>query len=69
MLGQYKFKILYTPGKDNSRADALSQQHNLAREKTVNKFAILSVNNNRLLGPLQHLNLIMKVQHKQRIPT
>jgi hypothetical protein len=24
MLGQYKFKILYTPGKDNSRADALS---------------------------------------------
>ena len=24
LLGQHKFKILYTPGRDNGRADALS---------------------------------------------
>ena len=26
LLGQHKFKILYTPGKDNGRADALSRR-------------------------------------------
>ena len=26
LLGQHKFKILYTPGQDNGRADALSQK-------------------------------------------
>ena len=30
MLSQYKFKILYTLGKENGRADALSQRHDLA---------------------------------------
>ena len=28
LLGQHKFKILYTPGQDNRRADTLSQQKN-----------------------------------------
>ena len=50
LLGQYKFKILYTPGKDNGRADALSCRSNLARTKTINKFAILRKNADRLLG-------------------
>ena len=36
MLGTYKFKILYTLGKDNSRADALSCRHNLVGKKTIN---------------------------------
>ena len=69
MLGQYKFKILYTPGKDNGRADALSRRHDLAREKTVNKFAILGINSDGSLGPSQQLNLVMKVQQEQRVPT
>jgi ribonuclease HI len=50
LLGQYKFKILYTPGKDNGRADALSRRSDLARTKTINKFAILRKNANRSLG-------------------
>ena len=49
MLRQYKFKILYTLGKDNSRADALSRRSDLASEKTINKFAILRINKDRLL--------------------
>ena len=32
-LGQYKFKILYTPGKDNGRADALSRRQDLMEGK------------------------------------
>ena len=49
MLGEYKFKILYTPRKDNSRVDALSCRSNLASKKTVNAFAILGINKDRLL--------------------
>ena len=69
MLGQYKFKILYTPGKDNGRADALSRRHDLAGEKTINQFAVLGVNKDGSLGPSQQLNLTMRVQQEQRIPT
>ena len=69
MLGQYKFKILYTPRKDNGRADVLSRQHDLAREKTVNKLAILSINNDGSLGLLQQLNLVMKIQQEQHVLT
>ena len=50
LLGQYKFKILYILGKDNSRADTLSCRSDLARTKTINKFAILRKNADRLLG-------------------
>ena len=49
MLRQYKFKILYILGKENSRANALSRRHNLAGSKIINKLAILRINNNRLL--------------------
>lgn len=69
MLGQYKFKILYTPGKDNGRADALSRRRDLAGEKTINEFAVLGVNNDGSLGPSQQLNQIMQVQPEQRIPS
>jgi hypothetical protein len=60
---------LYTPEKENGRADALSQQHNLAGEKTINKAAILRFNKDRSLGPSQQLNLLIKVQQEQRILT
>jgi hypothetical protein len=69
MLSQYKFKILYTPGKENGRADALSRRHDLAGEKTINKAAILRFNKDRSLGLLQQLNLLMQVQQEQRILT
>ena len=69
MLGQYKFKILYTPGKENGRADALSRRHDLAGEKTINKFAILGKNNDGSLGPSQQLNLTMVVQGEHHVPS
>jgi transposase InsO family protein len=68
MLGQYKFKILYTPGKDNGRADALSRRHDLAGSKTINESAILGINKDGSLGPSQQLNNMMLVQQKQRVP-
>ena len=49
MLGKYKFKILYILGKDNGRADTFSCWSDLAREKKINKFAILGVNKDILL--------------------
>ena len=69
MLSQYKFKILYTPGKENGRADALSRRHDLAGEKTINKFAILGKNNDGSLGPSQQLNLTMVVQGEHHVPS
>jgi hypothetical protein len=56
LLGQYKFRILYTPGKDNGRADALSRRSDLARTKTINEFAILGKNADGSLGPSQQIN-------------
>jgi transposase InsO family protein len=44
MLGQYKFRIVYTPGKDNGRADALSRRHDIVGKKTNVSQAILSQN-------------------------
>jgi hypothetical protein len=67
MLSQYKFRILYTLGKENSRADALSQHHNLAGKKTINKFAILRKNLDGLLGLSQQLNLMIVVQGKHHV--
>ena len=50
MLRQYKFKILYTLGKDNSRASMPSRRHNLTRLKTNNKLTIFRINKDGLLG-------------------
>ena len=35
LLGQYKFKILYTLGKDNRRADALSRRLDYIATKDI----------------------------------
>ena len=55
---------MYTSRKDNSRADALSRRHNIARTKSITDTAILKVNNNRLLGLAKTLNLILRVTSK-----
>jgi len=52
---------VYTSRKDNSRADALSRRHNIARTKSITDTAILKVNNNKLLGLAKTLNLILQV--------
>jgi hypothetical protein len=67
MLRQYKFKILYTLGKDNGRADALSQRSNLTGTKTINEHAILRINQDSTLGLAQQLNNIFKVINKERL--
>ena len=41
LLGQYKFKIHYTPGKENGRADALSRRSDYMNTKDSNERAIL----------------------------
>ncbi len=37
-LGQYKFKIQYTPGKENGRADALSRRSDLTNDKSIKEY-------------------------------
>jgi transposase InsO family protein len=60
-LGQYKFKILYTPGKDNGRADALSRRSDIAGTKEIISTAILKVNPDGSLGPSQTLNNLLTI--------
>jgi hypothetical protein len=54
---------VYTLGKDNSRADALSQQHNIARTKNIINTAILKINNNRTLGLARTLNVVLAIRN------
>jgi hypothetical protein len=54
---------VYTLGKDNSRADALSQQHDIARTKEIINTAILKVNNNRTLGLAKTLNAVLTIRN------
>ena len=44
LLGQYKFKIVYTPGKDNGRADALSRRSDYMKDKDPISHSILKQN-------------------------
>jgi hypothetical protein len=46
---------VYTLEKDNSRADALSQQLDIARTKKITKFIILKIYKDRSLEPLKGL--------------
>ena len=52
---------MYTSRKDNSRVDALSYRHNIAKTKSITDTAILKVNNDRLLELAKTLNLILRV--------
>jgi len=64
LLGQYKFKILYTPGKENGRADALSRRSDLAGTKEVVSNAILRIESDGSLGPAQQLNNILRITNE-----
>jgi hypothetical protein len=66
MLGQYKFKVVYTPGKDNGRADALSRRPDIAGTKEVINTAILKVNSDGSLGPAHEINALLTVRTYQK---
>ena len=62
MLGQYKFKIVYTPGKDNGRADALSRRSDIAGTKKITESTILRDYEDGSLGPARTVNsLTLKI--------
>jgi hypothetical protein len=63
MLGQYKFKVVYTPGKDNGRADALSRRPDIAGTKEIINTAILKVNSDGSLGPAHEINALLTVRN------
>ena len=60
-LGQFKFKITYTPGRDNGRADALSRRSDLVGEKEITRAAILRTNPDGSLGPANELNNMLAI--------
>ena len=51
-MGQYKFRIIYTPGKENNIADGLNRRPNLYQEKAETKRAIFKENNRNII-PIQ----------------
>jgi hypothetical protein len=50
---------MYIPGKDNSRADALSRQLDIAGTKEITNSAILKINADGSLGPARQLNQLI----------
>ena len=61
LLGQYKFKITYTPGKDNGRADALSRRSDHMEEKNVTERPILKKEADGSLVPHQVLATTLQI--------
>jgi hypothetical protein len=56
---------MYTLGKDNGRADALSRRSDIAGTKEITKSTILKVNQDGSLGLAKTINNIMiKVGYK-----
>jgi hypothetical protein len=52
---------VYTPGKDNGRADALSRRTDIARTKEITESTILKIQEDESLKPAKTIsNLIIK---------
>jgi transposase InsO family protein len=64
LLGQYQFKIVYTPGKDNGRADALSRRHDVVGKKTNVFMPLLQQNKDGSLGPSKEVCSILRITHE-----
>ena len=62
LLGQYKFTIQYTPGRDNGRADALSRRSDYMEGKDAVNHSILKINaDGSLSANPQQFNNIVRV--------
>ena len=53
LLEQYKFKILYTPRKNNGRADALNRRLDYIVIREVSQELILKIEDDGSLIPLK----------------
>jgi hypothetical protein len=58
---------VYTPEKDNSRADALSRQLDIAKTKEITKSTILKIYKDRSLEPLKELRRL-KISIRIKVP-
>ena len=54
---------MYTLGKDNRQANALSRRKDIAGTKNIINKTLLTINLDRLLGLLQTINNIIIIQH------
>ena len=62
LLGQYKFVIRYTPGKDNGKADALSRRADFMDEKHIVNHSILKENKDGTLSPnTKEINATLRI--------
>jgi hypothetical protein len=62
ILGEYDFKIVYTLGKDNGRADAVSRRSDYMESKEIFNHNILRKNPDGTLSPnVQEFNSIQQV--------
>ena len=62
LLEQYKFTILYTSGRENGRADALSRRSDHMEIKEVFNHSILKINKNESLSANRHeLSAILRI--------
>ena len=64
LLGQYKFKILYTLGKDNRRVDALSRRLDYIVTKDISQELILKQKEDGSLTPVKQLATVMQIFRK-----
>jgi len=63
-LGQFKFKIIYTPGRENGQADVLSRRDDLAGEKESTHASILKQNPDGSLEPSRELNNTLVIRRE-----
>ncbi len=62
LLGQYKFDIVYTPGRKNGRADALSRRSDYMEGHEPQRQQILKVNRDGSLSAKpQEFNVVMRI--------
>lgn len=67
LLGQYKFQIKYTPGKDNGRADALSRRSDYMEGHTPTQHSILRENADGTLSANRvEFNVVLQVLHDEQ---
>lgn len=67
MLGQYKFTILYTPGRENARADALSRRPDYLEGKEPISHAILKQNKDGTLSSNpQEFNTTLRILRDEK---